>query len=152
MARLLRPQTFRARALRRACTPAERALWQLLRGRRLAGAKFRRQQPLGHFVVDFFCEQARLVIEADGDYHGEASVAERDAHRDAFLRAAGLTVLRISNQEILEHPERTLEHIRRHLRAADLKEDFSPLPPGEGLGGEGTRDATGMPHACPFEA
>ncbi|MBI4703144.1 MAG: DUF559 domain-containing protein [Deltaproteobacteria bacterium] len=69
MARLLRASTVRARALRRAATLAEQRLWALRRARRLAGAKFRRQQPLGPYVVDFFCEHACLVIEADGAHH-----------------------------------------------------------------------------------
>jgi very-short-patch-repair endonuclease len=60
---LPRPWTYRARALRRAETPAEQVLWRWLRGRKLEGAKFRRQHPLGPFVVDFFSEEARLVIE-----------------------------------------------------------------------------------------
>lgn len=131
MPRLRRPETFRARALRRASTPAERALWQLLRGRKLDGAKFRRQQPLGPFVVDFFCEQARLVVEADGGYHDERSVAAFDAARDAFFRATGLTVLRLTNKQILDEPELALGRIRQLLRAC-WREYDSPSPSGRG--------------------
>ena len=115
MHRLRRPETFRARALRRSATPAETVLWALLRGRRL-GAKFRRQQSLGPFIVDFFCADAGLVVEADGGY--QAGIADRDAARDEWLHAAGLTVLRLNNEEILEHPERALLRIREQLRAA----------------------------------
>ena len=96
-------------------TPAERALWRLLRGRGLAGAKFRRQQPLGPFTVDFFCHAARLVVEADGAPHFPAP--PRDQARDAWLRAAGLTVLRLPNSEILYRPARALERIRSLLVA-----------------------------------
>jgi very-short-patch-repair endonuclease len=115
MPRLLRPATFRARALRRASTPAEQALWTLLRGRRLDGAKFRRQQPLGPYFADFFCEQARLVVEADGAHHFPAPPS--DVARDAYFQACGLTVLRLPNHDILAHPEHVLARIRALLPA-----------------------------------
>lgn len=115
VSRLLRQETFRARELRRAATPAERHLWQQLRGRYLEGAKFRRQQPLGPYIADFFCKEAALVIEADGRPHFPPPV--RDQRRDAFLAAAGLFVLRFSNDEILFETARVLERIRDALRA-----------------------------------
>jgi len=82
MARLLRRMTFRARSLRRSATAAEQALWRALRNRSL-GYRFRRQQPLGPYVVDFFCAEARLVIEIDGPCH----IRRRrdDRRRDAWL-------------------------------------------------------------------
>ena len=92
--------------------PAERALWSLLRGQRL-GVKFRRQQPLGPYIVDFFCEQAGLVVEVDGAPHFPRP--DRDRVRDALLRAAGLTVLRVPNREVLEHSDRVLDRIRALL-------------------------------------
>ena len=90
----------------------------MLRGRRLDGAKFRRQQPLGPYIVDFFCERAGLVIELDGAPHFPRP--RRDQIRDAFLRAAGLTVVRFANREVLDHVDRVLEVIRAKLRAAPL--------------------------------
>src|SRR5262245_48108386 len=99
---LRRPWTYRARQLRRTSTPAEQVLWSLLRGRRLSGAKFRRQQPLGPFIADFYCAAASLVVEADGSSHVPRS--EHDAARDAFLRACGIRILRLSNREILQEP------------------------------------------------
>ncbi|MBI4952011.1 MAG: DUF559 domain-containing protein [Myxococcales bacterium] len=86
-------------------------------------AKFRRQQPLGRFIVDFFCEAARLVVEVDGGHHDDPSVAARDAARDALLRAAGLTVLRLPNEQILHDPERALDRIRQLLRAPRRRDD-----------------------------
>ena len=113
MARLLRAETHRARALRRAATPAERALWELLRNRRLRGAKFRRQQPIGPYIADFFCEEARLVVEADGAPH--FPTPPRDLARDGWLRSMGFTVLRFPNREILDEPEHVLQRIRPWL-------------------------------------
>jgi very-short-patch-repair endonuclease len=112
MSRLRLPQTYRARQLRRAATPAEQALWVTLRGRQLEGAKFRR--PIGPFIADFFCEEAGLVIEADGAAHFPPP--SHDIHRDAWLRSFGLTVLRLANDEILRHPERARERICSVLR------------------------------------
>ena len=100
-------------------------LWNLLRDRQL-GAKFRRQQPLGPYVVDFFCEQAGLVIEVDGAGHFPRP--ERDRVRDALFRAAGLTVLRLPNREVLEHCDRVINRIRALLAAAPL----SPRERGRG--------------------
>lgn len=129
MTRLLRPSTYRARELRRAATLAERRLWSLLRGRRLAGAKFRRQQPLEPYIVDFFCEEAGLVIEADGAPHFPAPPAQ--LARDALLRAAGLLVLRFENDDILHDTDRVLDRIRHAVR----QRRTPPLLPGEGDGG-----------------
>ncbi|MBI4951997.1 MAG: DUF559 domain-containing protein, partial [Myxococcales bacterium] len=81
------------------------------------------QQPLGRFIVDFFCEAARLVVGVDGGYHDDPSVAARDAARDALLRAAGLTVLRLPNEQILHDPERGLDRIRQLLRAPRRRDD-----------------------------
>jgi very-short-patch-repair endonuclease len=85
-----------ARSLRRTAPTQERRLWQILRGRQLDGLKFRRQVPLGPYVVDFLCLHYRLIVEADGPFHDP----ERDAQRDAWLTHQGFKVLRLSNSEI----------------------------------------------------
>ena len=113
---LLRAQTFRARAQRRASTPAETALWNLVRGRRIRGAKFRRHQPLGPLIVDFVCLDAGLVVEVDGGYHLRPEVARSDDARDALLHAAGFEVLRLTNDEVLHHPALAVAKIRARLR------------------------------------
>jgi very-short-patch-repair endonuclease len=115
MPRLLRSATFKARALRRKSTPAEQMLWQMLRGRQVMLVKFRRQHPIGPFIVDFFCAEAGLVVEADGAPHFPKP--QRDHRRDAWPAAAGLVVLRLPNQLILRHPDRALRRIRRCLSA-----------------------------------
>ena len=114
MAAILRHMTFRARALRRAATPAERALWERLRGRRLAGFKFRRQHPVGPYVLDFYCERAALAVEADGGQHYPPPLQDRQ--RDALLAAAGVRVLRFRNEQILNNMPRILQVIGAALR------------------------------------
>jgi len=85
-----------ARALRRRSSMTERLLWDLLRDRRLEGLKFRRQVPMGPYILDFVCFSHRLAVEADGPFHD----AEYDAHRDRWLAARGFRVLRFSNGDI----------------------------------------------------
>ena len=126
---MLSHMTHRARALRASATCAEHLLWEALRARRMCGAKFRRQAPLGPFIVDFYCAAARLVIEADGARHFPRPVC--DDVRDAVLRSAGITVLRFANEQILHDRTRVLETIAAHLRAR------FPAPSGSGAGGEG---------------
>jgi very-short-patch-repair endonuclease len=83
-------------------TPAEKKLWSLLRNNNL-GAKFRRQVPYGHYILDFYCVKARLVLEVDGDQHFTPEGKRRDAVRDAILRRDGLEVLRLRNDEVLSN-------------------------------------------------
>jgi len=101
----------RARALRRRSPAAERLLWGLLRSRRLQGVKFRRQVPVGPYVVDFLCLERRLVVEADGPLHDR----ERDSTRDAWLAAQGFQVLRVPNLQVMEDTETVVEQIRQAL-------------------------------------
>jgi len=101
-------QRARARAMRRAPTDAELRLWRLLRDRRLSGLKFRRQVPVGPYIVDFLCVGARLIVEADGSQH---AVSLRDARRDAELARQGWTVLRFWNHDILQNRESVIDTI-----------------------------------------
>ena len=93
-------------------TLAERRLWSMLRLRGLDGHRFRRQCPLGPYVVDFACLQARLVIEADGGQHMDSI---SDVARDRFLRASGFRVLRFWNHDILANPEGVRAAILEYL-------------------------------------
>ncbi len=99
----------RARELRRRATEAERVLWERLRNRRLGGLKFRRQHPLGPYIVDFYCAEHRLVIEVDGPIHERQK--ERDALRTEYLEAYGYRVLRFTNEDVLTDIEAVLERI-----------------------------------------
>ncbi|MBK8022909.1 MAG: endonuclease domain-containing protein [Chloroflexi bacterium] len=89
-----------AREMRHEPTPAEEYLWQRLRNRQVAGAKFRRQYAIDHFIVDFVCLEQRLIIEVDGSIHNV--VVEYDAHRQAVLEAQGFRFLRFRNEDVLE--------------------------------------------------
>jgi very-short-patch-repair endonuclease len=99
-----------ARKLRREQTDAEMKLWSCIRNRQIDGWKFNRQVPSGHYVLDFFCFEASLVIEVDGSQHVEER-AEHDRIRTAYLEQQGLTVLRFWNSDVLENMDGVLEHI-----------------------------------------
>jgi very-short-patch-repair endonuclease len=101
----------RARELRTTQTPAEQALWALLRDRRLQRIKFRRQTPISIYFADFHCHALRLIVELDGEIHDTPRQKAHDKNRDIYLRSLGYTVLRFSNQEVLETPETVLERI-----------------------------------------
>ena len=98
------------RHLRRNQTPAERALWQHLRRKQLGGLRFRRQHPIGRFVVDFYCPARRLVIEVDGESH--AYQAEYDVSRTAWLEMQGYHILRFTNADVRENINAVLAAIR----------------------------------------
>ncbi len=105
--------TERVRALRKNPTEAERTLWRHLRLRQLDGHKFRRQQPLGSYIVDFVCLEKRLIVELDGGQH--AQQAASDVERTAWLEAQGFRVIRFWNHEVLNEIEVVKEAIREAL-------------------------------------
>jgi len=104
-------QVLKARILRRDMTDAENRLWYHLRNRRLLGFKFVRQYPIARYYADFACREAMLVIEADGGQH----TPQCDAVRDMTIRAAGYTLLRFWNGDILSNTDGVLEAIARIL-------------------------------------
>ena len=105
---------IRARQLRKNLTDAERLLWRKLRLWQLDGFKFRRQQPLGGYIVDFACLEKRLVIEIDGGQH--AQQANYDTERDAWLREQRFVVLRFWNNDVLKNIDGVLEVIAKNLQ------------------------------------
>jgi very-short-patch-repair endonuclease len=98
-------QIAKVRELRRNETESEKIAWRLLRTLRFKGFKFRRQHPVGHYIVDFCCPQWRLIVELDGSVHAQPSQSKRDASRDAELKRRGYTVARFPNGMVLEAPE-----------------------------------------------
>lgn len=120
-----------ARSLRREMIDAERKLWSRLRGGQ-RGFYFRRQTPVGDYVVDFVCLKEKLVVELDGGQHHTDEGMERDRRREEFLRSQGLRVLRFSNIDVLKNTdgvvEKIVEELRNPLPSALLgaKRDASP--------------------------
>ncbi len=104
---------LRARELRQQQTSTEKILWLFLRGRRLHNAKFRRQHNIGRFIADFYCHEARLVIELDGKIHDTQKA--QDAARDMWMLASGLTVLRFENEDVRKRLDFVLEEIVKAL-------------------------------------
>lgn len=107
----------RARRLRREQTEAEARLWEVLRGDRMDGWKWRRQAVVGPFIVDFLCLEAAVVVELDGGVHAERTVY--DDRRDAYLRGKGLLVLRFGNAAVLQDLDRSSWRILSACRESD---------------------------------
>ena len=100
-----------ARRLRRKMTPSERKLWQSLRSNKITGFKFRRQHPVNYYIADFYCHQAKLVIEVDGPVHQQTDRREHDQQRDGVMEDLGILVLRFSNDEVRYHLNHVLKKI-----------------------------------------
>ena len=105
------------RELRQESTEAEKLLWAELRNRKLNGWKFRRQHPLDKFIVDFYCNEKKLVVELDGSVHSEKINEEYDEARTAMLSGLNVIVLRFKNEEVVNDIKETLKKIRE---VADL--------------------------------
>ena len=130
----------RAKAMRCEPTPAEHRLWQILRAKRFAGFKFKRQLPIDFYIVDFICIAQRLIVEADGGQHSES---EHDVRRDAYLKAQGFRILRFWNHDIFTNEEAVTETIFRALG------DPSPSQAcglGPSLSRSGERGKSGAPN------
>ena len=119
-----------AKALRKDFTDTERLLWKYLRAKQMEGYKFRRQEAIGRYIVDFVCQQKRMVIEVDGGQH--STEKERDNERDKWLEGKGYKVLRFWNNEVLANTEGVLDIIRDCLNHPPLT---PPLKGGEIMGG-----------------
>jgi len=118
----------KARGLRKNQTEAEKLLWYYLRNKQFQGFKFRRQLPIGNYVVDFVCESLKVIIELDGSQHMDAELYDNERAR--YLLSLGYKVLRYWNNELLSQTDAVLESIRLNLsKRANLK---SPLLAGEG--------------------
>ena len=117
----------RARELRKKATSAEQLFWELVRDRRFLDFKFRRQHQIGEYIVDFYCDEKKLIIEIDGGIHDTDRRRKVDHKRDGYLKALGMTVIRISNEELLNDTEKSLEKIASLL----------PSPFGRRVGDEG---------------
>jgi len=119
-----------AKHLRTHMTDAEHKLWYFLRGHRFHGIKFKRQKPIGPYIVDFVCVQHALIIEVDGGQHADSSA---DKQRDTWLQQRGWRVLRVWNNDVLVNTAAVLEVIHQAVFAVPLPSPPAPLPQaGEG--------------------
>jgi very-short-patch-repair endonuclease len=115
-ARRIPPEmTRRSRSLRRGMTDAEKKLWRNLRDRRLVGVKFRRQYVVSGYILDFYCPDAKLAVELDGDQHALPERVVYDKQRDVKLCSMGIKVLRFANTDVLKNILGVLEKIREVL-------------------------------------
>lgn len=106
------------RELRSSLTPAEAALWQILRGSKLDGRKFRRQHSVGGYILDFYCPAEKLAIELDGQVHLSGRAREHDHARRIYLEGKGINVVRIENRYVFDDREWVVDLIRGNFRGA----------------------------------
>jgi very-short-patch-repair endonuclease len=126
-----KPELLRIAAdLRHNMTPAEKILWNKLRNRKLSGFKFRRQHPVSEIILDFYCHDARLSLEVDGNVHKEHHQKERDKERTLILVKFGIKEIRFSNHEVENQIEKVLDKIKEYLV-------LFPPSPGRGKGRDG---------------
>ncbi|MGX5804066.1 endonuclease domain-containing protein [Bradyrhizobium sp. Arg314] len=121
-------QRKNAKSMRRAMTDAELKLWNELRAHRLMGMSFRRQVPIGPYIVDFACSAHRLIVEVDGSQHADVDHSRRDDERSAYLSASGWTILRFWNDDVIRDIDNLCQHIVIVAGLAD-----APAPPTEEL-------------------
>lgn len=137
-----------ARELRKNQTPAEEILWQLLRNRKLNNLKFRRQHQIGHYIVDFYCHEKKLIVELDGAVHDIPERQKHDQKRDKQLNSLGFHILRFPNEKVINDTESVLKQIVEFTFSTPLKRnlagrDILHSPSGRGAGGEGTPSQRG---------
>ncbi len=119
----------RARNLRKAMPEAEKRLWALLRRKQLDGFRFRRQHPVGPYVIDFFCFGSKLAVELDGWQHGEAEARAYDARRTRWLQAQGIEVIRFWNEDVFDAPDAVVYAIYRALTGPRPPSGLRPPSP-----------------------
>jgi len=115
-------KSFRS-SLRNKSTSAEAELWNILKSKNLNGRKFRRQHSIGNYIVDFYCASDKLVIELDGNPHGEYHKIEKDEKRDQYLQGMGFSVLRFENRLVFQEPEFVKNEITKSFDKKDFKFD-----------------------------
>jgi very-short-patch-repair endonuclease len=106
-------------SLRNRSTSAEAVLWDILKLKNLDGRKFRRQYSIGSYIVDFCCPSEKLIIELDGDPHGEYNKIHEDENRDKYMESLGFTILRFENRFVFQEPEYLKKEIRNVINKKD---------------------------------
>ena len=116
----------RRRELRSNMTDAESILWARIRRKQVSGFRFRRQYSIGHFVVDFYCPEIKLVIEVDGPSHDGRDMREYDSDREEQIRSLGITVIRFKNELVYDHLDEVIEKIREAVQTMAGNNDLHP--------------------------
>jgi len=119
----------RARGLRQIMPDAQRRLWRLLRDRRFAGYKFRREHPMGRYLLDFYCAEAQLSLELDGGQHGFPEQKERDEAKESYLQTRGILTKRFWNWQVRREPELVKENLWRLLQERAPHPENVPATP-----------------------
>ena len=115
------------RKLRKQMTPAEIALWSMVRKCQIDGVRFFRQYSVDSYILDFYCPRYRLAIELDGAYHFSEERIEYDKKRTLHLESKNIRVLRFENFEVFDYPQRVLSEIKKHLYSQDLPDNLVQL-------------------------
>ena len=113
-----------ARNLRNNSTQSEIKLWLSLKGKQMKGYDFHRQKPIGNYILDFFCSELMLGIELDGYTHTFADVAENDNRKEEFMNKLGVSILRFSDREVLNHITQVLWRIECYITAFEAESRF----------------------------
>ncbi len=121
----LKPQSTalygKAKALRQNSTPAEQQMWYILRNRKVGSFKFRRQHPILNFVADFYCAEAKIIIELDGQMHATKEIAKYDLWRKEILNSCGIMTLRFDNESVFDNADEVIRKIELVLRSRTRK-------------------------------
>ena len=119
----------RARSLRQQMPEAQRRMWRLLRDRRFAGYKFRREHPLGRYTLDFYCAEAKLSLELDGRQHGFPGQRQRDEEKENYLLSRGIITKRFWNSQVRREPELVKENLWLLLQERSAHPENVPVTP-----------------------
>ncbi len=127
-----KPQKERRQYLRNNATYAEKILWYSLKGKQILGCKFRRQLGVNNYIMDFYCPELKLAIEADGGSHSTEDAKRYDEYRQRLIEREGICVLRFTDDEIVANPERVVKRIEKEIARLS---SHTPAPPPRGGGG-----------------
>ena len=115
------PETFqKAKELRQNLTKAERVIWEFLRKKETLGYRFRRQHPLGIYILDFYNHKLKLCIEIDGSYHNQREQQGKDAEREEYLKYNGINTVRFTNNQVLNHTQDVIDNLRRIINETQV--------------------------------
>ena len=133
-----------SRRMRKKPTIAEKIMWEILRDRRLSGFKFRRQQPLEGFIIDFYCDRAKLGIEVDGEIHLNPDQIQYDQERESYIKEFGIEIIRFTNQQVKNDREEVERKILKALKEREALSTANPSPHAVGLAGLPLSPGRGM--------